>query len=1004
MLAETVGLAECLDRLAARKHDDRPISTYRLQFNKEFRFVDAIALIPYLHALGISHCYASPILKARTGSPHGYDITDHNALNPEIGTEEEFYTLVGALRDHGMGLVLDTVPNHMGIGQGDNPWWQDVLENGRASAYADYFDIDWRPLKLELRDKVLFPVLAEQYGDELEHGKICVAWGDDKFEVHYYDKRLPIDPQTIPIIFEPLGDLRTQPVTIPDDERSELENILFALRQLPAHSVTEPQQIRRRQAEASDLKRRMADLVARSHAVWTLIEQALQRLNGEPGNTRSFDALHRLLDAQAYRLAHWRVSGEEINFRRFFDINELIGLSMENARVFAATHRLLRRLLARGCIAGVRIDHPDGLLNPAQYFVRLQMLYAASQCCGADPQSPVAENGIETEVQTIFGEHDWIAQWAPLYVLAEKILEPGEELPTWPVDGTTGYEFANLVNGIQIDSRSKPAFSKLYNRIMDDVLDPDTVIYEGKKLIMNGALASEVAVLTHMLDEISNSDRTARDFTQSALRNVIRETIACFPVYRTYIDTRGNVSNRDRGYINHAIVVAKRRNESTPASVFDFLRSILLLERTPDASNEEYRRWLRFTMKFQQLTGPVMAKGLEDTACYVYNRFASVNDVGGSPREFGRPVEEFHRANLHRLERLPNCMLTTSTHDSKRSEDVRARLNVLSEMPRQWSDAVMRFRRSNRKKKISISDGRIVPDNNEEYLLYQTLVGTWPFHTSNGDHYQDFVQRMQQYMNKAVHEAKVNLSWVNDNPEYVKALEEFVQHILERDEHRRASSFFKQMTQFIAPVSYFGVINSLAQLLLKLTSPGVPDIYRGNELWEFNLVDPDNRRSLNFDHQRHTLNDLLRRGNASGFGALCHELMERYEDGRLKMWTTLRALNYRRENSELFRLGAYVPLTVLNEKQEHIVSFARAYQGKAAIIVAPRFSFTLMKGRLEPPLKDVWGRAELALAPEAAGSGFLNVLTGEVLGPGNGRSLPLREIFANFPVALLSTV
>lgn len=998
LMAESVGLAECLDRLAARRHADRPVSSYRLQFNREFRFADARALVPYLRALGITHCYASPLLKARTGSAHGYDITDHNSLNQEIGSEEEFQALVSELHANGMALILDTVPNHMGIGHGDNPWWQDVLQNGRSSAYADFFDIDWEPLKPELRDRVLFPVLGGSYGDELERGHLHLKF-DGGFFVQYFDKRMPVDPQTVPLIFEPLGDLRVQPVEIPEADRPELENILFELRQLPPSNATATQLVNRRRNDAPVLLDRLRRLAESSQPVASLIEAALSALNGEPGLPRSFDSLHRLLDAQPYRLAHWLVSGEEINYRRFFDVNDLAGLRMENPKVFAATHQLLRRLLSDGSVAGLRIDHPDGLLNPPQYFTRLQMLYAASQCCGPEPRGAVAENGIEKEVQTIFGQHEWMLRQAPLYVVLEKILEPGEHLPAWPVDGTVGYGFANLMNGIFIDSRNRRSFTRIYERFLGGLVDADTVIYEAKNQTMNTGLASEVAVLTNLLDEISSADRHARDFTVKSLATVIRETIACFPVYRTYVDERGNVSELDRSYIDTAIARAKRRNEAMPASVFDFLRNILLLQGSaPDDNGEQYRKWLYFVLKFQQLSGPVMAKGLEDTACYVYNRLTSVNEVGGSPREFGFPVEEFHRGNQERAERWPHSMLLTSSHDTKRSEDVRARLNVLSEMPRDWSAAVMRWRRINQPKKITISDGRTVPDNNEEYLLYQTLVGTWPFPEAQDE---QFMRRMQRYMDKAVREAKVNLSWVNDNPEYVGALHEFIARILASSSAGKRNPFPARLAEFVRPVAYFGAINSLAQVLLKIASPGVPDFYQGNELWEFRLVDPDNRRRVDFEVRRRLLEDLLHQSAGGRLLELCSDLLATCRDGRIKMWVTMRALNFRREHRELFRAGAYIPLAAGNEKQEHLVAFARFYEDRLAVVAVPRFPYTLMRGRVQPPIGEVWGNAELQLPAEAMGGRLLNIFTGEVY-PANGRSLLCREVFAHFPVALLA--
>ncbi len=1002
--AESSGLSECLDRLAAHQSEDRPAATYRLQFNHRFRFAQARRIVGYLHDLGISHCYSSPILKARAGSMHGYDIVDHNALNPEIGSEEEFHDFVAELKARGMGVVLDIVPNHMGVGHGDNPWWQDVLENGRASEYADFFDIDWQPLKAELHDKVLLPILGDQYGAELEQGRLQVDYQEDgSFVVRYYEHILPLDPQTVPLIFEQ-ADLATRHV----EERwkrtdlPELQSILAAMRELPPHTATEPELVAARRREVPWLKKRLAQLTARSPEVRAAVQDALRLCNGELGNPRSFDLPHRLLNAQTYRLAHWRVSAEEINYRRFFDVNELIGLRMENPQVFAATHKLIRRMLGEGSISGLRIDHPDGLFNPPQYYMRLQMLHAASQCVGPQPVPPLAENGIELDVQSLFGQHDWVGQRAPLYVVVEKILEPGEDLPRiWPLDGTVGYDFANQVTGIFIQQHNVRAFTNLYHRFIGGPIDVDALVYQSKKLILQIALSSEVTVLSRMLDEISSTDRHARDFTRAALTFAIRETIACFTVYRTYIDERGNISEGDRAYVQEAIVRAKRRNESTSAAVFDFLRDVLLLRSASTISAENYRKRLFFALKFQQLTGPVMAKGVEDTACYVYSRFVSCNEVGGSPGHFGIGADEFHRGNEERAEHWPFSMLATSTHDTKRSEDVRARLNVLSEVPRQWAAQVTRWRRANRAKKRVLADGRAVPDHNEEYFLYQTLVGAWPVESAGQADEASFLDRMQQYMNKAVHEAKVNLSWVNPNPDYSAALREFIARILAPGSERRPNTFRQQLESFLPPVMFFGAINSLAQTLLKLTSPGVPDTYQGTELWDFSLVDPDNRRPVDFDLRQRLLADLLARSEQSDLAALCDELLRDYRDGRVKLWTTLRLLRFRRDHQQLFQTGRYSRLVPAVENQGHVIAFAREHDWHMAVAAAPRFAYTLMQGEMRPPLGEVWGKAEIAL-PQHAPSEFVNVFTGETVRRASGGALLCREIFARFPVALLS--
>lgn len=1003
---ESPQIAECLQRLIGQKGTTRPGSTYRLQFNADFRFEDARALLPYLHALGVTHCYASPILRARAGSQHGYDITDHNTINPEIGTPEEFEAFVQEMKALGMGLILDIVPNHMGVGHGTNPWWQDVLENGPSSAHADYFDIDWRPLKTELAGKVLLPVLGASYGEELEQGKLKINFESGAFFVTYYDRRFPLDPQSYPIIFEQLGNLME---LRPDDQHwresdaPDLQSLIRNFRELPPGSSTDPEAKSRRQRTIAVLKQQLAELAERSASVREMVDEAVRRANGDPQNPQSFDVLHRILESQAYRLAHWRVSAEEINYRRFFDINDLVGLRMENPAVFAATHKLIRRLIADKYISGIRLDHPDGLFNPVQYFSRMQMLYAAAHCCGSEPTGAVADNGIEEEVLSFCSGQD-ITQDAPLYLLVEKILEHGEHLPKdWPVDGTVGYEFGNLLNNVFINSRTRRFFTNLYHRFIGGSLDVNTLIYESKKRIMLSSLSSEVAVLTHILEDISGTDRHARDFTRSLLRNAIRETIACFPVYRTYIDARGTVNDRDRGYIQEAIARAKRRNQNANLAVYDFLKTVLLLEGSnTNGSAEHYRKRLLFTLKFQQLTGPVMAKGLEDTACYVYSRFISVNEVGGTPSDFGIGLEEFHHSNEERSRDWPYSMLTTSTHDSKRSEDVRARLNVLSEMPQPWSEQVTRWRRANRSKKRALGDGRVVPDANEEYFLYQTLLGAAPFSFESATDREEFKQRMQAYMTKAVHEAKVNLSWISQDQEYVDNLTQFIDRILRPGTEKRPNTFLDQLEKFLKPVSFFGAINSLAQVVIKATAPGVPDFYRGCESWDFSLVDPDNRRPVAYGHRQRLLADLLK-AESSGTQSLCAEILQNLSDGRAKLWTTMRALRFRRDVPELFRAdSSYIPAYADGAAREHVIAFARQRDGQMAITVAPRFSYAMMKGEMRVPLGEIWGDASIDL-PQDSPTEFQNVLTGEVVKATNGRLL-CREILASFPVALLSTV
>ena len=995
---ESQSLAEALQQIV-NETGNRPLSTYRVQFHSGFRFEHARELVPYLHDLGVTHLYASPFFEARAGSQHGYDIVSHERLNPEIGTEEELRALVRELAAHGMSIVLDIVPNHMAVST-STPWWRDVLQHGCASQYAEFFDIDWNPLKPELHNKLLLPILGDQYGEELEQGRLRVRNKDGELVVEYDDHAFPLDPQSLPLIFEALGPL-------PEDHEGpraadirKLAKMLEEFRSLPQHSSNDPEQTRERSAKWERLRPRWQSLLQESPAVKELLERALKHINGQPGEPRSFDLLHLLLELQVYRLAHWRVSGEEINYRRFFDINDLVGLRMENPRVFAATHHLLRRLLAEQMITGVRIDHCDGMLNPRQYLIRLQMLYADARLHGSEPIAPLAENGVSLEVQQVFSQNDWMYTKRPLYTVVEKILEPGEELPNeWPVDGTSGYDFVNLVNGIFIDQANERAFDRIYLRFVGHVEDVETLIYQSKKLIMHDAVANEVNVLTHLLSEICSSDRRARDFTLKTLRDSIRETIACFPVYRTYIDERGEYTDRDKQYIERAIRRAKRLNPGMSERVFDFLGDTLLL-KGGRLDEMTYRRRLYFALKFQQLTGPVMAKGLEDTVCYVYNRFVSVNEVGGSPKHFGLSLTEFHDGNAKRAERWPTSMLATSTHDTKRSEDVRARLNVLSETPKLWSAFVMRARRINRNKKIAISDGRLVPDGNEEYLLYQTLVGVWAWKLESESR-DEVIRRVQDYMTKAVHEAKVNLSWINPNPEYIEALCKFVDAIL--SEHPRSNSFVGLLEEFINPIAYFGAINSLAQITLKLTSPGNPDTYQGTELWDFSLVDPDNRRPVDFSNRRQMVSDL--RIASTDPLKLCRDLLDNPQDGRIKMWVTMRAMEFRREHPTLFHSGRYLPLKSSHFDQ-HLCAFARVREDESrsetTVVAVPRFAYTLMGGEPLPPLAETWGEAMIKL-PQNAPNEFENIFTGERVRSEDG-FLSCQELFKSFPVCVLHAI
>ncbi|HEX4068086.1 MAG TPA: malto-oligosyltrehalose synthase [Acidobacteriaceae bacterium] len=964
-----------------------PLSTYRVQLHAGFTFADAEAILPYLKKLGIGDFYASPIFEARPGSMHGYDVTRHDRLNPELGGEEGFARFAAGLKNHGLGLLLDIVPNHMGVGN-DSVWWQDVLENGRASQYASYFDIDWNPLNPDMKDKLLLPILGGQYGDELEAKHIQIVLVDGQLRAKYFEHLIPIAPRSIPTIF-PAAEL--DELGVPQSFR----DILRDTAHIPPHETTDPALSAQRRQQMAELRPRLRAAL-QSAEMQPAIERALERINGVEGDPRSFDRLHELLEQQPWRLAFWRVSSEEINYRRFFDINDLVGLRMENPEVFAATHCLIRRLLARGEVTGLRIDHCDGLFNPRQYLIRLQLLYVASQCCGEDPQRPRGANGIENDVRDAMRGFDWAASQGPLYVVVEKILEPRESLPReWPVRGTSGYDFVYAGNQVFIRGENERAFTDFYERLTG-VSNPATIVYQSKLNVMRNALSSEVYVLTTLLSRLAAANRKARDFTDDLLEAAIRETIACFPVYRTYIDDRGQYTERDRAFIARAIGRAKLRNREMDGSVFDFLERTLLLHDRSGAEIDQGE--LYFALKFQQLSGPVMAKGVEDTTFYVYNRFLSSNDVGSSADAFGITPQAFHETNRERMEVSPDAMLATSTHDTKRSEDVRNRLNVLSEMTYMWPSYVRRWMRLNARHKRTMEDGRVAPSANEEYFLYQTLVGAWPWRTRAPEEREEFVARIQQYMTKALSEAKVNLSWTNPNPAYVDAVHAFVRAILTRDSRGREPRFVETVEEILPALRLFGAVNSLAQTVLKIASPGVPDFYQGTEMWDLSLVDPDNRRPVDYELRRRFLDDLNEKADSQGELAVCREVLGTLQDGRVKLWTIHRALQLRNRMASIFRRGEYVPVEVTKDEAEFVVAFTR---GKKVLAAVPRLAYTRMGGNARLPLETAWGRGEL-IVPEMAGAALQNVFTGERIRVSPDGRLPLSVVFGEFPVALLA--
>ncbi|WP_313951569.1 malto-oligosyltrehalose synthase [Accumulibacter sp.] len=953
-----------------------PRATYRMQFNRDFTFAQAGALAPYMAALGISHCYASPYLRARPGSTHGYDIVGHAELNPEIGTPQEFEDFSAALKENALSQVIDVVPNHMGVMGADNAWWLDVLENGPASAWGAFFDIDWDPLNRELKGKVLLPLLGAHYGQVLNAGELRLEYDAvrGEFSIMYYQHRLPVDPASYPRI---VGHRRERLAAVLGESHErygELETLLTAFGHLPARTTSKPAKMAERQRDKEVHKRHLAALTEARADIAHHIADNLIEFNGRPGHPASYDLLHDLIQVQGYRLAYWRVACDEINYRRFFDINDLAALRMEDPAVFDATHHLILDLVSQGKVEGLRIDHPDGMFDPGAYFRHLQ------QAVGGKPPVP--------------GEP------LAIYLLIEKILAEHERLPDdWPIHGATGYRFSNLVNNLFVDTASERRMTRIYRDFTGVDSDFEELAYDAKKLIMHTALASEFSVLANRLARIATASRDTCDFTLNGLREALIEVVACFPVYRSYV-AHGELSTDDRRHISWAVAVAKKRSPLFDTGIYDFLEGVLTTDLARGRS-ASYREPLEaFAMKFQQVSSPVMAKGVEDTAFYRYHRLTSLNDVGGEPRRFGISVAAFHAATRARAVRWPHNMLATSTHDSKRSEDARARINVLSEIPAAWKLMLKRWRRLNRGRKHEV-DGVAAPSRNDEYLLYQTLIGTWPLTPPSDEELADYRQRIEAYMIKALREGKEHSSWVQVNEAYEGAVTDFVRALLAPGEKNLFLADFVSMLQTIA---HHGLINALAQLLIKVTSPGVPDIYQGCELWQFNLVDPDNRRPIDFPLRGEYLAQVQAMVDAppEQWPARLQPLLSDMNDGRIKLYTLWQSLALRARWPEVLELGDYQPLKVSGEHAAHLCAYARQHGERAIVVVVPLLPVGLLgDNRILPLGNEVWANTVLELPDGLAASGWRNLLSGE--SHSAGAQLAIGELLASFPVALLAT-
>ncbi len=950
----------------------QPVSTYRLQLNNRFRFADARDLASYLAELGVTECYSSPHFKANPGSQHGYNIGDHGELNPELGTEADYDAFCGALRAHDLGHIVDIVPNHMAADPRSNPWWRDVLENGPSSPFGDFFDIDWDPVKPELKGKVLLPALGDQYGCVLERGELQLCFEHGALHLRYFDMDLPINPRQAPLV---LGQhLERLEQEIPDDPSlREYLSIMTALQNLPPYTERDASLVAERQREKEVARERLARLVEVSPAIRRHVDATVSEANGVAGDPTSFDRLHDLLENQVYRLAYWRTASDEINYRRFFDINELVGLRMELPGVFDAAHVLLKRLIHEGKITGVRVDHPDGLFDPTGYFERLQSLSSV-----------------------------------PLYVVAEKILAPGEVLDqNWQVEGTTGYGFLNAVSGLFVDPRHVKTLRRVYTRLTGRTEPFEEVAYRSRLTIMRTAMASELNVLAHALNRLSEGDRCSRDFTLASCRNVLREVAACFPVYRTYVTSRG-ATDFDRDVIASALAEARRRNPLMENSIFDFLRDILLPTYGPEGPGDDSaaHERLRFAMKMQQFTSPVQAKGIEDTAFYRYLALISANDVGGHPSRPAVTPEEFHAANHHRLATWPLELLATTTHDTKRGEDARSRINVLSEIPDEWRKAVSEWMRVNNRNRTTIH-GAWAPDRNDEYLFYQALLGAWPAEPASAPVparvSDDLADRLASYIQKAAREAKVHTSWIHESEDYGRAVSHFVHRTLTG---RTAARFLAAFVPFQRRVALAGMVTSLAQLVLKLASPGVPDFYQGTELWDLSLVDPDNRRPVDFAARRTRLAGLRPAIDRVEAGQDASDdiagLLDRSSDGTVKLFVTACGLRFRREHATLLLSGDYCPLEVEGPTAEHLVAFARRDTSGTLLAIVPRLVMSLTTDSRSLPRGDDTWTSTRVLLPASAGAvvRYRHVLTGETLDAREDRLLAA-DVFRTSPVALL---
>jgi (1->4)-alpha-D-glucan 1-alpha-D-glucosylmutase len=943
-----------------------PCATYRIQFHLNFRFRDAEELVPYLHALGITHLYASPRFRARKGSLHGYDVADAARVNSELGTEEEFESLVNRLHNYGMGLLLDIVPNHMAASE-ENPWWMDLLENGRQSEFASYFDIDWAADPLQ-RSRILLPVLGDTHGRVLETQGLSLHYDDQGFFVRYYDMRFPVRPQTyrhiLAACLEELDNSDESAASV----RRKLERACETADELATHSEEPSTEGNGRRSKIIEFKNELWELYREPGLFQKTLDHTLRLFNGIKGVRRSFDRLDRLLCSQAYRLAYWRRASEEINYRRFFDINELVGIRIDNPKVFEARHAPVLRLMKEGAVDALRIDHIDGLRDPYDYLSTLRQRI---------DEVVAPQNGRPEP-----------------YVVVEKILSGQEELPAeWPVAGTTGYDFVNAANLLLVEPTGYRYLERLYQRLTGDGSSFAETWYQRKKQVIDQLFRAEIRALCSRIVRLGLMDRRACDLPLAELQTVLKQITAALPVYRTYVRDQ-QISKRNLLELEMAIQAARGHRETNQITreVFAFFRRVF--RRKPESVDcSWFQEWLEFMLRWQMFTGAAMAKGFEDTAFYTHTALISLNEVGSDPfrseQIFG--LESFHRFNEKRQQTWPHTMNATSTHDTKRSEDARARIHVLSEIPQEWHTRFRRWSSWNRDKK-SIEKGETVPSVATELLIYQTLLGAWPLEDAD---IPGFRERLQAFVTKAAREAKQFTSWLNPNETYERALRNFVWQILEPASSRR---FLADFRRFQSRIAFHGALNSLSQVLLKIAAPGNPDFYQGNELWDFSMTDPDNRRPVDFKMRAGFLENLQHgvRGNVP-----LASLMYNWTDGRIKLFLTNRALEFRRSHADVFREGDYAPVYASRRISEHVCAFMRTYKRQGVLVAVPRFTTALTPSGEFPLGAKTWRKNRLALPPGAA-KRWKNIFTGErIEAQGKSREILLSSIFSQFPVALL---